>query len=117
STVGSFETTPIEVAEIMYITSPAAPNNIVRAFDLRTQKMLWHYEHKNGPVSTACCGPNNRGGAASGGAEGVGTADDYHRGAEATTAGPHRSWGSIRPTGSSSGATRKSPTTCGTWTR
>src|SRR5207247_2290957 len=61
STLGSFETTPIVVAGIMYITSPATPNNIVRAFDLRTQKMLWHYEHKNGPVSTACCGPNNRG--------------------------------------------------------
>ena len=37
--LGSFETTPIVVAGIMYITSPATPNNIVRAFDLRTQKM------------------------------------------------------------------------------
>src|SRR6266513_1332206 len=44
--LGSFETTP---------------NNVVRAFDLRTQKMLWQYEHKTAPVSTACCGPNNRG--------------------------------------------------------
>ena len=45
--LGSFETTPIVVNGIMYITSPATPNNIVRAFDLRTQKMLWQYEHKN----------------------------------------------------------------------
>src|SRR5437763_16841121 len=77
STLGSFEITPIEVAGIMYITSPATPDNIVHAFDLRTQKMLWHYEHKNGLVSTACCGPNNRGVAVSGGSVFVGTLDDY----------------------------------------
>src|SRR2546430_16010784 len=65
--LGSFETTPIVVAGVMYITSPATPNNIVRAFDLRTQKMLWEYTHKNDPVATACCGPNNRGVAVSGG--------------------------------------------------
>src|SRR5207302_99317 len=85
STLGSFETTPIVVAGIMYITSPATPNNIVRAFDLRTQKMLWHYEHKNGPVSTACCGPNNRGVAVSGGSVFVGTLDDYLVALDATT--------------------------------
>jgi PQQ-dependent dehydrogenase (methanol/ethanol family) len=59
--LGSFENTPIVVNGIMYITSPVTPNNIVRAFDLRSQKMLWQYEHKTAPVSTACCGPNNRG--------------------------------------------------------
>ncbi len=85
STLGSFETTPIVVAGIMYITSPATPNNIVRAFDLRTQKMLWHYEHKNGPVSTACCGPNNRGVAVSGGSVFLGTLDDYLVALDATT--------------------------------
>src|SRR6266571_4334995 len=61
---------------LMYITSPATPNNIVRAFDLRTQKMLWEYTHKNDPVSTACCGPNNRGVAVSGGSVFLGTLDD-----------------------------------------
>ena len=76
TTLGSFETTPIVVNGTMYITSPATPNNIVRAFDLRTQKMLWEYTHKNGPVSTACCGPNNRGVAVSGGSVFVGTLDD-----------------------------------------
>src|SRR5436309_2346046 len=75
STLGSFETTPIVVAGVMYITSPATPNNIVRAFDLRTQKMLWEYTHKNDPVSTACCGPNNRGVAVSGGSVFLGTLD------------------------------------------
>ena len=76
TTLGSFETTPIVVNGTMYITSPATPNNIVRAFDLRTQKMLWQYEHKNGPVSTACCGPNNRGVAIAGGSVFLGTLDD-----------------------------------------
>src|SRR5207253_180231 len=75
STLGSFETTPIVVAGIMYITSPATPNNIVRAFDLRTQKKLWEYEHKNAPVSTACCGPNNRGVAGANGLIFLGTLD------------------------------------------
>src|SRR5690348_9811284 len=83
--LGSFETTPIVVNGVMYITSPATPNNIVRAFDLRTQKMLWHYEHKNAPVSTACCGPNNRGVAVSGGSVFVGTLDDELVALDATT--------------------------------
>jgi glucose dehydrogenase len=65
--LGSFETTPIVVNGIMYITTPATPNNIVIAIDLRTQKTLWRYEHKNATVSTACCGPNNRGVAIAGG--------------------------------------------------
>src|SRR5947199_9956452 len=73
--LGSFETTPIVVAGIMYITSPATPNNIVRAFDLRTQNMLWEYVHKNAPVSTACCGPNNRGVAVANGLIFLGTLD------------------------------------------
>src|SRR5689334_24636069 len=73
--LGSFETTPIVVNGVMYITSPATPDNIARADDPRTQKMLWHYEHKNAPVSTACCGPNNRGVAVSGGNVYVATLD------------------------------------------
>src|SRR5258706_12811333 len=65
--LGSFETTPIVVNGVMYITSPATPNNIVPAVDLRTQKMLWEYTHKNGTVSPPCFGPQNPGGAGSGG--------------------------------------------------
>src|SRR5436309_2110573 len=83
--LGSFETTPIVVAGVMYITSPATPNNIVRAFDLRTQKMLWEYTHKNDPVATACCGPNNRGVAVSGGSVFLGTLDDNLVALDATT--------------------------------
>src|SRR5438128_12088640 len=73
--LGSFETTPIVVNGIMYITSPATPNNIVRAFDLRTQKKRWEYETKNAPVSTAGCGPNNRGVAVANGLIFLGTLD------------------------------------------
>jgi len=73
--LGSLETTPVVVNGIMYITSPATPNNVVVAVDLRTQKTLWRYEHKNAPVSTACCGPNNRGVAVSGGNVYVATLD------------------------------------------
>src|SRR5688572_26892663 len=73
--LGSLETTPIVVNGVMYITSPATPNNVVVAVDLRTQQTLWRYEHKNAPVSTACCGPNNRGVAVSGGNVYVATLD------------------------------------------
>lgn len=58
--LASFENTPVVVNGVMYITSPAAPNNVVIAFDLRTSKTLWRYEHKNAPA-IPCCGPNNRG--------------------------------------------------------
>ena len=27
----------------------------------RPAQQLWHYNHKMGPVTTYCCGPNNRG--------------------------------------------------------
>jgi len=73
--LGSFETTPVVAGGIMYITSPATPNNIVTAYDLRTAKQLWRYEHKNAAVSTACCGPNNRGVALAGGTVYVATLD------------------------------------------
>ena len=29
--------------------------------DATTGKPFWHYKHKMGPVTTYCCGPNNRG--------------------------------------------------------
>ena len=73
--LGSLETTPLVVNGVMYITTPAVPNNEVIAVDLRTQKTLWRYTHKNAAVSTACCGPNNRGVAAAGGSLFLGTLD------------------------------------------
>ena len=73
--LGSLETTPIVVGGVMYFTTPATPNNEVIAVDLRTQKTLWRYPHKNAGVSTACCGPNNRGVAIAGGSVFLGTLD------------------------------------------
>jgi len=54
----SMETAPIVVDGIMYITTSY---NHVYAVDAATGKEFWHYKHKQGPVMTYCCGPNNRG--------------------------------------------------------
>jgi PQQ-dependent dehydrogenase (methanol/ethanol family) len=54
----SLETTPIVVGEVMYITTSF---NHVYAINAKTGEQYWHYKHKMGPVTTYCCGPNNRG--------------------------------------------------------
>ncbi len=54
----SLETTPIVVNGVMYVTTSF---NHVYALDARTGEQLWHYQHKLGPVTVYCCGPNNRG--------------------------------------------------------
>jgi alcohol dehydrogenase (cytochrome c) len=57
----SMETSPIVVNGIMYVTTSFSH---VYALDARTGEELWHYKHKLGPITTYCCGPNNRGVAA-----------------------------------------------------
>ena len=54
----SMETAPIVIDGIMYVTTSY---NHVYALDAVTGKEFWHYKHKLGPVTTYCCGPNNRG--------------------------------------------------------
>ena len=54
----SLETSPIIVDGTMYVTSSF---NHVYALDAKTGKEKWHYKHKMGPITTYCCGPNNRG--------------------------------------------------------
>jgi alcohol dehydrogenase (cytochrome c) len=54
----SMETAPIVIDGIMYLTTSY---NHVYAIDAATGKEFWHYKHKQGPVTTYCCGPNNRG--------------------------------------------------------
>ena len=56
--VESMETAPIVVDGVMYITTSY---NHLYALDAATGKEFWHYKHKQGPVTTFCCGPNNRG--------------------------------------------------------
>jgi PQQ-dependent dehydrogenase (methanol/ethanol family) len=54
----SLETSPIVVNGVMYVTTSFSH---VYALDARTGQQLWHYAHKMGPLTTYCCGPNNRG--------------------------------------------------------
>jgi alcohol dehydrogenase (cytochrome c) len=54
----SLETSPIVVNGIMYVTTSYSH---VYALDAKTGEEIWHYAHKMGPITTYCCGPNNRG--------------------------------------------------------
>ena len=42
----------------MYLTTAF---DHVFALDARTGEQLWSYPHAMGPITTFCCGPNNRG--------------------------------------------------------
>ena len=68
----SMETAPIVVDGVMYMTTSY---NHVYALDATTGKEFWHYKHKMGPITTFCCGPNNRGVAIEGGRLFMGTLD------------------------------------------
>ncbi len=70
--VESQETTPIIVNGVMYITTSF---NHVYALNAATGQQIWHYKHKMGPITTYCCGPNNRGVAVSGDKVFFGTLD------------------------------------------
>ena len=70
--VESMETAPIVVNGVMFLTTSY---NHVYAVDAVTGQQFWHYKHKMGPVTTFCCGPNNRGVAVSGGKLYMGTLD------------------------------------------
>src|ERR1700738_640151 len=54
----SLETSPIVIDGVMYVTTSFSH---VYALDAKTGEELWHYKHAMGPVTTYCCGPNNRG--------------------------------------------------------
>jgi alcohol dehydrogenase (cytochrome c) len=54
----SQETTPIVVNGVMYVTTSF---DHVYAINAKTGEQYWHYKHAMGPVTTYCCGPNNRG--------------------------------------------------------
>ena len=54
----SQETTPIVVDGVMYVTTSF---DHVYALNAKTGEEYWHYKHKMGPITTYCCGPNNRG--------------------------------------------------------
>ena len=52
------ETSPIIVNGVMYVTTSFSH---VYAVDAKTGQQIWHFKPKLGPVTTFCCGPNNRG--------------------------------------------------------
>ena len=54
----TMETSPIVVNGVMYVTTAF---DHVYALDAKTGAQIWEYKHKMGPVTTYCCGPNNRG--------------------------------------------------------
>jgi len=68
----SMETAPLVVNGVMFITTSY---NHVYAVSATTGEQFWHYKHKIGPVSTYCCGPNNKGVAISEGKLFMGTLD------------------------------------------
>jgi PQQ-dependent dehydrogenase (methanol/ethanol family) len=68
----SMETAPLVVNGVMFITTSY---NHVYAVNATTGEQYWHYKHKIGPVSTYCCGPNNKGVAISEGKLFMGTLD------------------------------------------
>ena len=70
--VESMETSPLIVNGIMYATTSFSH---VYALNAATGAQIWHYAHKMGPITTYCCGPNNRGVAALGDKVYLGTLD------------------------------------------
>ena len=70
--VESLETSPLVINGVMYVTTSF---NHVYALDAATGAQIWHYKHKMGPITTYCCGPNNRGVAAYGDKVFMGTLD------------------------------------------
>ncbi len=70
--VESMQTAPIVVDGVMFVTTSY---NHVYALNAVTGEQYWHFKHKIGPVSTYCCGPNNKGVAVSEGKLFMGTLD------------------------------------------
>src|SRR5215210_4059993 len=56
--IEKFETTPLVVDGVMYLTRP---ENAIYALDALTGRQLWMYEYRNPPQTYNCCGKNNRG--------------------------------------------------------
>jgi alcohol dehydrogenase (cytochrome c) len=55
---GAWQTTPLVVDGIMYLTQ--RPNDVV-ALDATTGRVFWIYRHPPPPDQIVCCGANNRG--------------------------------------------------------
>ena len=60
---GKFETTPLVIDGVMYVT---AQDNLAYGLDARTGRMIWRYRHPLPEELPTCCGKVNRGFAALG---------------------------------------------------
>ena len=56
--VGAWQTSPLVVDGIMYLTQ--RPNEVV-ALDAKTGRVFWSYRYTLSPTLLVCCGANNRG--------------------------------------------------------
>ncbi len=72
--VEKFETTPLVVDGVMYITTP--PSDVV-ALDAASGVRLWEYKRRMPPKTQVCCGQVNRGLAVSGRRLFLGTVDAH----------------------------------------
>ena len=81
----SLETSPIIVNGVMFVTTSFSH---VYALDARTGAEIWHYKPKLGPITTFCCGPNNRGVAVGSNLVFVATLDSHLVALDATTGKP-----------------------------
>ena len=81
----SLETSPIVVRGVMYVTTSYSH---VYALNAKTGEELWHFKPKLGPITTFCCGPNNRGVAVSDNMVFVATLDSKLVGLDAKTGKP-----------------------------
>jgi glucose dehydrogenase len=70
--VESFETAPLVIDGVMFVTTSF---DHVYAVDATTGQEYWHFKHKMGPITTFCCGPNNKGVASEDGRLFLGTLD------------------------------------------
>ncbi|HVY34049.1 MAG TPA: PQQ-dependent dehydrogenase, methanol/ethanol family [Caulobacteraceae bacterium] len=82
---GGWQTSPLVVDGIMYITQ--RPNDVV-ALDARTGRVFWIYHYPLGPAPNVCCGANNRGLAILGDTLFMGTLDAHLVAIDAKTGRP-----------------------------
>jgi alcohol dehydrogenase (cytochrome c) len=83
--VGAWQTTPLVVDGVMYLTQ--RPNDVV-ALDARTGRVFWMYRYSNAPNPLVCCGSNNRGLAMLGNTLFMGTLDAHLVAIDATAGRP-----------------------------
>jgi alcohol dehydrogenase (cytochrome c) len=86
SSLQKFETTPLVVDGVMYISEP--PSHVT-ALDTRTGRPLWRYRRRIPPDIRVCCGQVNRGVAVLGDLVYIGTVDAYLVALNARTGAVH----------------------------